>query len=426
MSALEAVAVEPERTAHREWAATAQRAPQLAVTARRYLDQIHVSLQPRSVEAADNTLRLFVAFLGEEHPDVAAFAEISRPHIEGFKTWLRRRRAPRGGLLSANTIRQRLGTMRSFFDRIIEWDWSDAPARTPIFAADLPIVDDPLPRFLDDATAARLMRAAADAPPLDRLVIELLAHTGMRVGELCGLATDAIAVVSGASWLRVPVGKLHNDRYVPLLPRLVDLLADWQADHDDDGTGRLLTKNGGPLDRFAVSRMLDRAARRAGIGHVHPHQLRHTLATQAINRGMRLEAIAALLGHRSLRMTMVYARIANRTVADEYHAISTKVEALYAASDTVETPAMRQLRGEYNRMLGNGWCTRPKEMGCSFESICEGCGFFSTTVEFRPTLERQRDHAEGHHQPDRVAVFDRLLSTIEHDETPNTTSGGGR
>ena len=40
---------------------------------------------------------------------------------------------------------------------------------------------------------------------------------------------------------------------------------------------------------------------------MHAHRLRHTLATQAINRGMSLEAIAALLGHRSMRMTLIYA-----------------------------------------------------------------------------------------------------------------------
>ena len=60
-----------------------------------------------------------------------------------------------------------------------------------------------------------------------------------------------------------------------------------------------------------------------------PHQLWHTLATQAIDRGMSLEAIAALLGHRSMRMTMVYAKIANRTVADGDFAVSETVEAPY-------------------------------------------------------------------------------------------------
>ncbi len=68
-------------------------------------------------------------------------------------------------------------------------------------------------------------------------------------------------------------------------------------------------ENGNPLNRCAVNRKLNRIAHDAGIGHVHPHQLRHTLATQAINRGMSIEAIAALLAHRSLDLTRRLARI---------------------------------------------------------------------------------------------------------------------
>jgi integrase len=56
---------------------------------------------------------------------------------------------------------------------------------------------------------------------------------------------------------------------------------------------------------------------------------------------MSLEAIAALLGHHDLSMTMVYARIADRTVADEYFAVTEKVEALYAARPTRD-PARRR------------------------------------------------------------------------------------
>ena len=77
--------------------------------------------------------------------------------------------------------------------------------------------------------------------------------------------------------------------------------------------------------------MINRACGAAGLPHIYPHQLRHTLATQAINRGMSLEAIAALLGHRSLDMTLRYAKIASRTVADEYFAVSEKVEACMAS-----------------------------------------------------------------------------------------------
>jgi hypothetical protein len=87
------------------------------------------------------------------------------------------------------------------------------------------------------------------------------------------------------------------------------------------------------LVRFRVGRIVRRVAKTAGLGHVHRHQLRHTLATQVINRGMRLEAIAALLGHRSLRMTLTYARIANRTVAEEYATTQARVDARYNDSD---------------------------------------------------------------------------------------------
>jgi hypothetical protein len=146
--------------------------------------------------------------------------------------------------------------------------------------------------------------------------------------------------------------------------------------------------------------------------------VRNPLPT-SFNRGMSLEAIAALLGHRSMRMSMVYARIADRTVADEYHAVSEKVEALYDASAktlpaSAEGAEMRKLRAEmHRRMLGNGYCARPVGLDCHFESICESCTFFQTTIEFRPTLEKQRDDAAGKGQIGRQKIFDGLLARLE-------------
>ena len=221
-----------------------------------------------------------------------------------------------------------------------------------------------------------------------RVAIEVLARTGMRVGELCGLEADAVTIIGDAHWLRVPLGKLHNDRYVPLHPHLVELLAAYRSVHGVHAHGLLLSGEQGPLNRYAVQRWITAVARRAGIGHVHPHQLRHTVATQAINRGMSIEAIAALLGHRSLDMTLRYARISNRVVADEYDAVSAKVEALYcdpALPADAEGPNMRRLRQEvHHRLLGNGWCRRPSVLDCHFESICETCTHFATDTTFQP------------------------------------------
>jgi hypothetical protein len=175
--------------------------------------------------------------------------------------------------------------------------------------------------------------------------------------------------------------------------------------------------------RIAVSRVdaaVAKVAEVAEIGHTSPHQLRHTLATQAINRGMSLEAIAALLGHRSLNMTLVYARIADRTVANKYFAVSEKVEGLYDQPRELPADAegdeMSKLRREMDRrMLGNGYCARPVEMDCHFESICESCSFFVTTVEFKPTLLKQRDDALSKGQVGRQKIFDGLLERLDED-----------
>ncbi len=397
---------------HRDWEVVVADTPQLALTGWRYIDQIALSLRPATVDVADNTLRSFAGYLVAAHGDVVGFVDVRRAHIEGFKAFFAAHLTVKGVVPARNTIRQRLGMLRSFFDRIIEWDWLDAPARTPIFAVDVPVADDPLPRFLDDAQAARLAAQAAIAPPFDRLVIELLSRTGMRVGELCGLAADAVFTLNGTPWLRVPVGKLHNDRCVPLHPNAQRLLADWTVTHPPID-GRLLHRDGRPLDRHHVGRIVRRVARDAGLGHVHPHQLRHTLATQAINRGMRLEAIATMLGHRSLRMTLTYARIANKTVADEYATASAKIDTLYTNSDPDQQ--LRQLAVEHRRMLANGWCNRPIDTDCVYETICEGCGYYQTAIEFRPALQAQAEHAERNHQTGRAKIYNQLLDNLDRD-----------
>jgi integrase len=87
---------------------------------------------------------------------------------------------------------------------------------------------------------------------------------------------------------------------------LVELITEYRQLRGPARSGKLVERdNGTPFDRRTIHRYVATVAKRAGIGHVHPHQLRHTLATQAINRGMSLEAIASLLGHRSMDMTLV-------------------------------------------------------------------------------------------------------------------------
>ncbi len=408
------------RTPEVSWKDVAARAPDMVVTMGRYLDQLAVSARPTTVTAAEGILRLFAGHLTDADPHCRSVAAIERRHIEAYKLWLAARPGAKPGKkLSPVSIRHCLGTLRTFFERVIEWGYPDAPPRVPVYAGDLPRPDEPLPRFLDDPTAAKFMATlAVDPNPRRRLMVELLARTGMRVGELSALEDDAMVRIRDTFWLRIPVGKLHNDRYVPLHPLLVDLIEDYRARRGPSTSGLLVQRDDGhAFDRRTVHRYVAAVAKRAGVGHVHPHQLRHTLATQAINRGMSIEAIAALLGHRSMRMTLTYARISDRTVAEEYAKVTDAVEARYRNTDPLPADAaganMRRLAAEaHQRLLGNGHCTRPVALDCQFESICERCGFFETGPEFIPILRRQHDHAAERGQVDRAELFQRLLSDV--------------
>ena len=403
------------------WEQLAEATPGIAAPMRRYLQQIACVLRPRSVGNADQALRCFAGFLAEHAPGTASLAGITRRHIEDYKPWLAARPGQNKTRLAPATIAHRLGTLRMFFIRIDEWGWDEAPARVPMFGGDLPRLDRPLPRALDDAAAARLLRTAQnDRRMLVRVTVEVLLRTGLRVSEFTALPAGAIVLIGAGHWLHVPVGKLGEDRYLPLHPHLVTLIGGYRAAHVPPLHPLLLPReNGRALDRHTVTRMINKAGAAAGLPHIHPHQLRHTLATQAINRGMSLEAIAAMLGHRSLDMTLRYAKIASRTVADEYFAVTDKVDALYGQAPVLPAdaigPKMTRLRREHHRLLGNGYCTRPAELDCAFESICETCTFFQTSIEFRPVLQNQHDHAAAHDQTGRQQLFSQILSRLDQD-----------
>ena len=403
------------------WGQLEPAVPAIVVTMRRYLEQIACILRPGSVVNTDIALRSFAGFLVETAPEVTCTVQVTRLHIEKYKPWLAERPGQNKARVTTATLAHRLGTLRMFFVRIEEWGWDEAPARVPMFPGDLPRQDHPLPKALDDAAAAKLLRAAqADKRLLVRVTVEVLLRTGLRVGEFTSLPSDAVVQIGAAPWLHVPVGKLREDRYLPLHPHLVQLIDAYRAAHVPTEHPLLLPReNGTALDRHAVTRILNNVAAAAGLQHIHPHQLRHTLATQAINRGMSLEAIAAMLGHHSMDMTLRYAKIANRTVADEYFAVTGKVDALYGQAPVLPAdaigPKMARLRREHHRLLGNGYCTRPAELDCAFESICETCSFFQTSIEFRPTLQAQHDDALAKQQTHRADLFGSLLDRINRD-----------
>jgi hypothetical protein len=311
---------------------------------------------------------------------------------------------------------------------------------------DLPRLPDPLPKAFDDVEAAGMVQLARSAhDPLERLIIELLASCGLRAGEARDLKLSDVVMFGGSSdhpasqpWLRVPLGKLGNDRYVPigaeLQAALETFLSAQRSSREWEGlstppawTAYLLARRGRRVSTAYCNQVVHRVADRAGIVDAHAHRWRHTFATQAINRGMELAAIATLLGHTTLDMTMVYARIANPTLRREFERVSKDVQAFYTvvgdnppepeAGITLPNgllgPAMVVTRRELEwRRLGNGWCTRRAYLDCRYELICERCVHFNTDRLFLPVLEAQHADAVRKGQQPRVAIFANLIASL--------------
>ncbi len=208
---------------------------------------------------------------------------MGRRHIEAYKLHLAGRPSARGGKLSRISLAEHLGALRACFERLTEWDGDDVPAAVLVFSGDLPLRDEPLPRFLDDGAFTKLLQATrADPDPFVRLAVEFLARTGLRKGEFLDLTVDSVVQIGAAYWLHVPLGKLRTDRYIPLHPQLKDLLDTWLAARPASlRTPWLFVEHGQRIGQGRVDRAVAKTAQAAGIGHVSPHRLRHTLATQA-------------------------------------------------------------------------------------------------------------------------------------------------
>ncbi|MBN2239983.1 MAG: integrase catalytic domain-containing protein [Dehalococcoidales bacterium] len=402
--------------------------PGIANPVRRYLQQMGLSLKPESAYQEKTRLFRFFSWLASTNPKVIRIEHIHRHHIEAFKEYLlwaplqHKSNGP-GDVLRSSTRYHFLSALYYFFNRIGEWQWPEAPKRVLVFPGDFPVIDKPSPKFLDEIAAAKFLETARNHPDLfTRLCGVTLILTGMRQGEFLDLTADCVVQIGENFWLRVPLGKMHNDRYIPLHPEVKQLLDEWVTQYPPkEHYDFLLTLHGYRLGRGKVALAVERIGKVAGIKeHISPHRLRHTLATLAINRGMPLESIAALLGHRSLSMTMVYARIGNRTVQQEYTQVSQHLEELSRAVvpnkgeiPLVEGDQMKRLRQDHWRMLGNGYCTRPDGVPCEYDTICESCPCFSTTVEFLPVLNKQKQDAEDKGQTQRADIFTRLIKGIE-------------
>lgn len=168
------------------------------------------------------------------------------------------------------------------------------------------------PRSLSTHDLRRLLRAAY-GDPRDYALIEVMAGTGLRVGELLALTIGDVTVNERSGKVIVRHGKRGNYREIPLTLDVRKALTTYlELEHPDPANpaAPLWWGQKGPIShRSTVLRMLNKIAYQARLDPdaIHPHTLRHTFATRYLKANPGdLRGLAALLGHSSIETVMIY------------------------------------------------------------------------------------------------------------------------
>ena len=262
-----------------------------------------------------------------------------------LRSWLARQRSTGA---ARSTLARRAASARTFTT------WCSATGLTAADAGALLVSPRPhrqLPAVLglDEALALMTavpglsMPAPADGSPLtangaepappeqattqalmsrDRLIVELLYASGIRVGELVGLDVDD---VDRARRLLRVLGKGAKHRSVPFGLPAEQALIDWlRAGRPVLATtasahALLLGARGGRVDQRAVRRVVhELVARVPGAPDMGPHGLRHTAATHLLEGGADLRTVQELLGHASLATTQIYTHVSVERLRSTY------------------------------------------------------------------------------------------------------------
>lgn len=142
----------------------------------------------------------------------------------------------------------------------------------------------------------------------DRAIVEFLASTGVRVGEIVNLDINAIILAERSA---IVLGKGNSEREVYFDARTKIHLERYLKTRTDKNEA-LFVSHKRPNNRLTIGTIesiVKKIGEKSLVNHVHPHKFRRTLATRAIDKGMPIEQVQKLLGHVRIDTTMNYAMV---------------------------------------------------------------------------------------------------------------------
>ena len=280
-------------------------------------------LAQNTFESYRNDLSEFATFLAQKR--ISEIEKIDKKSILNYYKFLEK------NAFSKATLQRRYSALNQLFKYLIR---QNILKTNPMLTMRRQKKEIKLPKFLTEDEIARIIAVNCGDDSIkkfrNRLIIEMLYSTGMRVSELCEVPLKAVLVskkdaVDDYKFITIR-GKGQKERIVPLRKDVVLELQEYIKLTAKKGQKYLFEndKNGAPITRRMVGMILKQAAILAGLNpdKVSPHKIRHSFATHLLHKGLDIREIQELLGHSSIDTTAIYAKIDTKKakeVLEKYH-----------------------------------------------------------------------------------------------------------
>lgn len=250
--------------------------------------------RPRTIKLYLEEADRFTRWLQENDRPAGTAGDLEAVSKADIAAWIADMRT-RG--LSESTVRSRWIALRSLYGFLAAEAVIEA---NPLADVVVPRADEPPPDVLDDDTIRALLKACQGTSFNDRrdfALVRFMLSTGLRVSEVVAvevsdldLRTRIVAVTDGKG------GKSRLARFDPATASALDRYKRARGRHRLAARPELWLGHRGPLSRKGIPTILDKRAALAGVGHIHPHQTRHTFAHRLKRTGTSDENLMALAG----------------------------------------------------------------------------------------------------------------------------------
>ena len=248
---------------------------------------------------------------------ISTIEKINRLHMRNYLSILQKKGYKK------SSIKRKISAIRSFFNFLLRERKVD---KNPLTYIRSPRIEKRIPTFLDEEEIKTLLEMPRENTFLglrDKVILEVLYSTGIRVSELVSLNLQDLDFLGEMIRIRgkgnkqrtTPIGSIALGLLTKYLPLREKFLKELKTFHE----AIFINARGRRLSTRSVCRIIGNYIKLTGIKkHITPHTLRHTFATHLLNAGCGLRDVQEMLGHVNISTTQIYTHLTTTKIKKVY------------------------------------------------------------------------------------------------------------